>query len=876
MNPYGKTFVLGLVAVSLSFADPSVIAGERPNVLYILADDIGWGDVGAYHEAQTGTAPVVPTPNLDALARDGMMFTDAHTPAALCAPTRFSLLTGSNPVRNGRPWGTWGLSSSSAFSAGGSHDTLGDVMQRADYRTSFFGKMHFGGNARDANGNVTHDIGSIDFSKPISDGLMAHGFDYSYGMHSGIQNPPYVFYENDIFAPIDPNKPADNSSIREWAPGTYPNPDGTESVILDNSNVRPGDVDWDSSRVGDLLSQKAVSFIDDHLQQNVASGEDKPFFMYYASQGIHVPHTPVNQLDGTPVRGTTFNSKTDMIKELDLQVGRIVQKLEAEGLADDTLIMFTSDNGGLPGSGGGELEAGHDSVGPLRGFKGGPYEGGQRVPFIAKWGDGTAEGSFIQPGTTSEQLVMAQDWAATLYDLTRQNMPANQAQDSTTLLPTLFGRQAENDPLRTFAVMQSRTAAEETRPHMLRMDDGEGEWVLILNRSRVGVQLYNLTTDLGQQTDLINDPNQQARVSAMQSLFRQHDQQNDARGTAAFNVADATLFPTDIVIDVASGSQTQAQAGYASISTATSVTKTGVGTVVFDAANAYTGPTTISAGTLELTNPDGLGFTTVTVDTGATLAVASGTTMKSPAVIVDGGVISGGALAVNSSTGIASLAINAGSIAGSPTVTIADGGQMALVQDARVSVSIGGLSVDQGTGGGRLDVGGGQVTVGAGGITAEDLRADIIAGRNGGAWNGTTGITSSAAAAAGGTRAVGYVVAGDGSARMSFSAPGDTNINGQVDVFDLVAVNSGGKYGTGTAAVWSEGDFNYDGVTNVFDLVSTNSAGAYGQGDYFPAAPTAVGSVAAVPEPATFLSLVVAGLAAGLVVSRRLHWRSLA
>ena len=874
MNPYGKTFVLGLVAVSLSFADPSVIAGERPNVLYILADDIGWGDVGAYHEAQTGTAPVVPTPNLDALARDGMMFTDAHTPAALCAPTRFSLLTGSNPVRNGRPWGTWGLSSSSAFSAGGSHDTLGDVMQRADYRTSFFGKMHFGGNARDANGNVTHDIGSIDFSKPISDGLMAHGFDYSYGMHSGIQNPPYVFYENDIFAPIDPNKPADNSSIREWAPGTYPNPDGTESVILDNSNVRPGDVDWDSSRVGDLLSQKAVSFIDDHLQQNVASGEDKPFFMYYASQGIHVPHTPVNQLDGTPVRGTTFNSKTDMIKELDLQVGRIVQKLEAEGLADDTLIMFTSDNGGLPGSGGGELEAGHDSVGPLRGFKGGPYEGGQRVPFIAKWGDGTAEGSFIQPGTTSEQLVMAQDWAATLYDLTRQNMPANQAQDSTTLLPTLFGRQAENDPLRTFAVMQSRTAAEETRPHMLRMDDGEGEWVLILNRSRVGVQLYNLTTDLGQQTDLINDPNQQARVSAMQSLFRQHDQQNDARGTAAFNVADATLFPTDIVIDVASGSQTQAQAGYASISTATSVTKTGVGTVVFDAANAYTGPTTISAGTLELTNPDGLGFTTVTVDTGATLAVASGTTMKSPAVIVDGGVISGGALAVNSSTGIASLAINAGSIAGSPTVTIADGGQMALVQDARVSVSIGGLSVDQGTGGGRLDVGGGQVTVGAGGITAEDLRADIIAGRNGGAWNGTTGITSSAAAAAGGTRAVGYVVAGDGSARMSFSAPGDTNINGQVDVFDLVAVNSGGKYGTGTAAVWSEGDFNYDGVTNVFDLVSTNSAGAYGQGDYFPAAPTAVGSVAAVPEPATFLSLAVAGLAAGLVVSRRLHRRS--
>ena len=115
------------------------------------------------------------------------------------------------------------------------------------------------------------------------------------------------------------------------------------------------------------------------------------------------------------------------------------------------------------------------------------------------------------------------------------------------------------------------------------------------------------------------------------------------------------------------------------------------------------------------------------------------------------------------------------------------------------------------------------------------MRADIIAGRNGGAWSGTAGITSSAAAASGGTRAVGYVVAGDGFATVSFAAPGDSNLNGQVDVFDLVAINSTGKYGTGTASVWSQGDFNYDGVTNVFDLVSVNSAGAYGQGNYFPA-----------------------------------------
>ena len=270
--------------------------------------------------------------------------------------------------------------------------------------------------------------------------------------------------------------------------------------------------------------------------------------------------------------------------------------------------------------------------------------------------------------------------------------------------------------------------------------------------------------------------------------------------------------PGGVVFDIPSGtSQTQAEAGYSSLtdSNALSVTKTGAGTVVFDAANSYTGPTQVSAGTLRVTNNNGLSGTAVTVETGGTLA---------------------------------------------------------LPQDARVTVAVDGLAVDQAVGGGLVDLGGGQVSIAAGGITATDLRADIIAGRNGGAWNGTTGITSATAATSGGTRAVGYLVAGDGSATVSFAAPGDTDLNGSVNVFDLVSINSSGKYGTGTSSVWSQGDFNYDGVTNVFDLVGVNSAGAYGQGNYFPAAPTGLGSVAAVPEPATWL-LAICGLG-GLLAAR--------
>jgi autotransporter-associated beta strand protein len=297
--------------------------------------------------------------------------------------------------------------------------------------------------------------------------------------------------------------------------------------------------------------------------------------------------------------------------------------------------------------------------------------------------------------------------------------------------------------------------------------------------------------------------------------------------------------------------------------------KSGTGKLTLTAANAYTGPTTISAGTLEAANGNALAATTVTVDTAATLAIASGSTMRSPAVIVDGGTLSAQAVAVNNTTGITSLAINAGTLAGSPTVTIGAGGEMSLAQDARVAVAVGGLAMDETGAGGRLDLGAGQVTIAAGGITAADVRAYIIAGRNNGAWNGTTGIMSSTAASSGGTRAVGYVVAGDGSATVTYSAAGDVDLSGQVNVFDLVSINSSGKYGTGTSAVWSQGDFNYDSVTDVFDLVGINTAAVYGQGNYFPAAPTAgsLGGPAAVPEPTSWL-LVASGLA-GLAVARR-------
>jgi autotransporter-associated beta strand protein len=340
-----------------------------------------------------------------------------------------------------------------------------------------------------------------------------------------------------------------------------------------------------------------------------------------------------------------------------------------------------------------------------------------------------------------------------------------------------------------------------------------------------------------------------------------------AEGTLAFRVVGAS---TDIVIDVPTGSQTQTQAGYPIIGSATSVTKTGAGTLVMDAANTYAGPTTVSAGTLAVAAGNALLNTSVTVGIGGTLAIAADTTMRAPAVLLDEGTLAGAALDITTFSGIGSLVINAGTLAGAPAINIAGGGQMALAQDARLTVGFGSLAIDQNAGGGRLDVGAGQVTIASGGITAAALRTDLLAGRASGNWNGPTGIMSSTAAAAGGTRAVGYVVASNGSATVSFAALGDVDLNGQVNVFDLVSINSSGTYGTGAASVWGTGDFNYDGVTNVFDLVGINTAAVYGQGVYFPAAPTAagVGSATVVPEPTPSLVLA-AGIATSSFLSRR-------
>ncbi|TBW30031.1 sulfatase-like hydrolase/transferase [Gramella sp. KN1008] len=514
---------------------------KLPNVVFILADDVGYADLGI----DGGT---VPTPNIDSLAMQGMRFTDAHSPAALCAPSRFSLLTGSYPYRNGRPGGSWDVNNSSGFSFNGDrtkagrHITVGEIMQNAGYKTAFFGKMHLGGNVYNEEGEVIrrkNNLNTMDYSRGVDDALSNHGFDYWLGLLSGIQHEPYAYFENGKYRPVDLSSPATNESTRLLKNGFYRVSDNGLSEIVEAGNVPArGDVNYDSSQAGIILTNGAVEFIDHHVKEHEDQGKDQPFLLYFASQAIHVPHTPPFDFDGDPetideqVYGKTGAVTSDMLYELDLQVGKIIEKLREEGLLENTLIIFTSDNGALWPRVTHYGDPSHDNNGPLRDYKASIYEGGHRVPFIAKWGDGTEVGSVIKPGSVSDQLIVGHDWVATMYELTRQNMQEDQAKDSASLLPILTGTQPENAPLHEFVLYQAGFALDGA----IR----EGDLVLMVNRKNQATELYDLSTDLGQQNNLIDKEEYQETVNRLKAKFLKYNDHNaetiEPRTTRAYKV----------------------------------------------------------------------------------------------------------------------------------------------------------------------------------------------------------------------------------------------------------------------------------------------------------------------------------------------------
>ena len=490
-----------LITLFFFFSATTVLcahAQEKPNVIIFFMDDMGYGDSRAYNPESK-----VSLPNIENLSAHGMRFTDAHSPSAVCAPSRYSVMTGNYPWRGRLENGTWMFHQRSQILDG--QTTLGQLMQTAGYRTAFLGKVHLGGTVFSTTTNKPvswkYDYRDIDFSRKWKDGPSDLGFDFSYSLPQGIQGPPYIAFRNGL---LDGNP----DDLIEWKPGTY-----GDSVIPANGF---GLKQWDSSVAGPNLIREATGFIDRHVE----AGTGRPFFMHYCTESCHVPHTPPKTLAGKAVRGTAGDAHLDMLLEADIQLGMLIARLKAHRILENTLILFTSDNGGLARGKPGHKLLAHNSNAPLRGSKATIWEGGHRVPLIAHWGDGTRTGSTITPAATSSALVGLQDIFATLAELTGQTLQTEQGLDSQSFLPALL----QQGPARLRHELLVQANDGDGWGQKLAKAFREDQWKLIATKDRKPLHLFNLNKDVAEEHDLIDSESQKSRIATMlRSLNRTLD-----------------------------------------------------------------------------------------------------------------------------------------------------------------------------------------------------------------------------------------------------------------------------------------------------------------------------------------------------------------
>jgi arylsulfatase A-like enzyme len=500
----------GFAHVSLAVEVP------RPKaIVVILADDLGYGDM----QCNAPRTCRIKTPNMDRLAAGGLRFTDGHSSSGCCSPSRYTLLTGRYHWRTSLQSGIVGVWGKPLISE--TRLTIAELARRQGYRTACFGKWHLGhdwpiepellplfngfGGQAGGGGQVTEQISAAHrqawqavFSQRIPGGPITRGFDEYFG--TDVPNwPPYCFIEGDRTVGIpDRLLPAENF-VKNQA--------SLQGPALEN---------WSLQAVLPALAERAERFIQ---QQSAAQ---QPFLMYLP---LTSPHTPLAVNEQWRGRSGLNSDYADLVMETDAVVGRVLDSLEHAGLTEDTLVIFTSDNGCASYIGVPPLEAqGHFPSGPFRDYKASVYEGGHRVPFVIRWPQA------ITPGTVCSQLVHQADVMATLADILQVPLPPDAGEDSFSLLPLLQGG---STPVRTQSVNTACNGLPSYR---------EGPWKLILQADAAAgtaVQLYNLDQDPREASNMAG--REPERAAAMRQAFEQlivagrstpgQSQKNDVRVT---------------------------------------------------------------------------------------------------------------------------------------------------------------------------------------------------------------------------------------------------------------------------------------------------------------------------------------------------------
>jgi arylsulfatase A len=410
------------------FALNTCRADERPNILFILADDLGYGDVGCYNDRSK-----IPTPNLDRLATQGMRFTDAHSASTVCTPTRYSLLTGRMAFRTRFRGVFTGVGGPCMIEE--KRLTLPGMLRAKGYKTACFGKWHIGMTFFDKQGKAINRGGldavkRVDFSRSIPDSPIHRGFDEFYGTVSCPTTDWLYAYVDGDRIPVPPA--IDQTHDRSQLPRHAYSNDCRNGVIAPNFDLEEVDL---------VFLKKSQEFLRNHLKKN----PEQPFFLFHSMQAVHLPSFAADQFKGK----TKAGPHGDFIFEMDWIVGELMKTLDELGVAENTLVMFGSDNGPeVPTVIAMRRDHHHDGARPWRGVKRDQWEGGHRTPFIARWPDK------IKPGTTTNQTLSLTDVMATCAAVTEAKLPHDSAEDSFDFLPVLLGK-AGDTPIRSYTLQQT-------------------------------------------------------------------------------------------------------------------------------------------------------------------------------------------------------------------------------------------------------------------------------------------------------------------------------------------------------------------------------------------------------------------------------------
>lgn len=435
---------------------------SRPNIIYILADDLGYGDLSCYNPESK-----IHTKHIDKLASDGMIFRDAHSGSSVCTPTRYGILTGRYSWRSTLKEGvTW---TNSPHIIRKDRLTVASMLQEKDYHTACIGKWHLGFDWQ------VDSLGNMIWDKPIANGPNSLGFDYFYGIKASLDIPPYFYIENDQI---------------------------TANTIDSIESSPPPTKFWREGPIGDdfVMEEVLPTFMNkaqEYIKQQASS--DKPFFLYLPLPAPHTPIIPTEKFIGT----SNTNVYGDFVLMVDDLVGQVMQSLEETGKTDNTIFIFTDDNGCSPMAGFEELHnLGHDPSYVFRGHKADIYEGGNRVPFIIKWPDK------IKAKSSSEEVICLTDFMATIASIIDYDIPDHAAEDSYNLSPILFNMPYQS-PLREATIHHSVNGSFAIRKDEWKLIfcPGSGGWSEPVPKQAFendlpSIQLYNLEEDIAETNNL--------------------------------------------------------------------------------------------------------------------------------------------------------------------------------------------------------------------------------------------------------------------------------------------------------------------------------------------------------------------------------------